>query len=298
MQVVGAAGRRRRCCRSRRRRSPAGATRDVTISGGADALRRGDQRRRLRRRRDGESPDGRRRRRRRWPTSRSAPGAAIGFRDVTVQTGAEVARRDRAGAVARHGRAAGDPAADRREPERRRARIDRRRRAHRRRHGVRGRDVGGVGSRNRRAGALDDGDAARPSAVARLRIADDAPLGFRDLKVTTGAENAALLDGFEVTARGAAAGLGRRPPARRRRRVRRGRAEHVRGPRAAERRAAGGQAAASTSAHGRLQPARPRERPGLRGRDLGRGPGRARRGGDLAGGEPGAGAASWPRPAA
>ena len=37
------------------------------------------------------------------------------------------------------------------------------------------------------------------SAVARLKIAADAPLGFRDLKVTTGAEHAALLDGFEVT---------------------------------------------------------------------------------------------------
>jgi hypothetical protein len=38
------------------------------------------------------------------------------------------------------------------------------------------------------------------SAVARLRIADGAPLGFRDLEVTTGAQDAALLDGFEVTA--------------------------------------------------------------------------------------------------
>jgi hypothetical protein len=37
------------------------------------------------------------------------------------------------------------------------------------------------------------------SATARLRIAPGAPLGFRDLKVTTGAQAAALLDGFEVT---------------------------------------------------------------------------------------------------
>jgi hypothetical protein len=37
------------------------------------------------------------------------------------------------------------------------------------------------------------------SVVARLRIANDAPLGFRDLKVTTGAQDATLLDGFEVT---------------------------------------------------------------------------------------------------
>jgi hypothetical protein len=36
------------------------------------------------------------------------------------------------------------------------------------------------------------------AATARLRIAPDAPLGFRDLKVTTGVEDAALLDGFEV----------------------------------------------------------------------------------------------------
>ena len=34
--------------------------------------------------------------------------------------------------------------------------------------------------------------------VARLRIGPDAPLGFRDVKVTTRAEQAALLDGFEV----------------------------------------------------------------------------------------------------
>ncbi len=33
----------------------------------------------------------------------------------------------------------------------------------------------------------------------RLEIAAGAPLGFRDLEVTTGAEHAALLDGFEVT---------------------------------------------------------------------------------------------------
>ena len=36
------------------------------------------------------------------------------------------------------------------------------------------------------------------AATARLRIAADAPLGFRDLKVTTGVQAAALLDGFEV----------------------------------------------------------------------------------------------------
>jgi hypothetical protein len=44
------------------------------------------------------------------------------------------------------------------------------------------------------------------SAVARLRIAPDAPLGFRDLKVTTGIEEAALVDGFEVRAPASAGG--------------------------------------------------------------------------------------------
>jgi len=38
------------------------------------------------------------------------------------------------------------------------------------------------------------------SATARLHIAPTAPLGFRDLTVATGAESAALLDGFEVKA--------------------------------------------------------------------------------------------------
>jgi hypothetical protein len=37
------------------------------------------------------------------------------------------------------------------------------------------------------------------SVTAKLRIAGDAPLGFRDVKVTTGAVSAALLDGFEIT---------------------------------------------------------------------------------------------------
>jgi hypothetical protein len=44
------------------------------------------------------------------------------------------------------------------------------------------------------------------SVVARLKIAADAPLGFRDLKVTTAAQNAALLDGFEITPVPGAAG--------------------------------------------------------------------------------------------
>jgi hypothetical protein len=38
------------------------------------------------------------------------------------------------------------------------------------------------------------------SLVAKFQIAADAPLGFRDIIATTGGENAALLNGFEVTA--------------------------------------------------------------------------------------------------
>ncbi len=38
------------------------------------------------------------------------------------------------------------------------------------------------------------------SATARLQIAPTAPLGFRDLTIATGAESAALLDGFEIRA--------------------------------------------------------------------------------------------------
>jgi hypothetical protein len=49
------------------------------------------------------------------------------------------------------------------------------------------------------------------SATARLRIAPGAPLGFRDLRVTTGVEAAALLDGFEVTPVGTQQGGGGQP---------------------------------------------------------------------------------------
>ena len=49
------------------------------------------------------------------------------------------------------------------------------------------------------------------SAVARLRIAPDAALGFHDLKVTTGVEEAALVDGFEVRAPASAGGGGATP---------------------------------------------------------------------------------------
>jgi hypothetical protein len=37
------------------------------------------------------------------------------------------------------------------------------------------------------------------SAVARVAVAAGAPLGFRDLRVSTGAQTAELLDGFEIT---------------------------------------------------------------------------------------------------
>ena len=66
-----------------------------------------------------------------------APGAAVGFRDVTVQTGAEVARENVPGPLLV---AAAPPAIARltsASPSVGRARIDRRRRAHGRRHDVR-----------------------------------------------------------------------------------------------------------------------------------------------------------------
>ena len=114
-----------------------------------------------------------------------APGAAIGFRDVTVQTGGELASETVPGPFLVDGRAAGDRAADRREPARGRARIDRRRRAHGRRHGVRsGTSVASVTGTG--VQVLSTTVSSPTSAVARLQIAADAPLGFRDLKVTTG----------------------------------------------------------------------------------------------------------------
>ncbi|MEA2135540.1 MAG: hypothetical protein QOC68_3449 [Solirubrobacteraceae bacterium] len=126
-----------------------------------------------------------------------APGAAIGFRDVTVQTGAEHASESVPGPFLV---AAAPPAIARltgASPT----------------SGARGStvdvvltgantafasgaslaSVSGVGVQ-----VLSTTVSSPTSAVARLRLAGDAPLGFRDLKVTTGAEDAALLNGFEV----------------------------------------------------------------------------------------------------
>src|SRR4029079_8795692 len=128
-----------------------------------------------------------------------APGAAIGVRSVSVQTGGAQAS-DPAGhqflvappapAIARL--TAASPAA-----------------------GVRGAtiDVALTGADTAFAGGTSltsvSGSGVQvlsttvhgpTSATARLHIAPTAPLGFRDLTVATGAESAALLDGFEVKA--------------------------------------------------------------------------------------------------
>jgi matrixin len=128
-----------------------------------------------------------------------ALGATIGFRDVTVQTGTELARETVTGPFLV---AAAPPAIPRltsASPS----------------SGVRGSTVDvllrgadtAFASGTSLASVSGTGvqvlstTVSSPTAVvARLRIAGDAPLGFRDLKVTTAAQNAALLDGFEVTA--------------------------------------------------------------------------------------------------
>jgi hypothetical protein len=126
-----------------------------------------------------------------------SPGAAIGLRDVAVRTGAEVAAESVPGpflvtaaapAIARLTSAS--PSA-----------------------GTRGSivDVSLTGAGTAFAAGtsvasvsgtgvqvLSTTVTSPTAAVARLKIAPDAPLGFRDLKVTTGTEEAALLDGFEV----------------------------------------------------------------------------------------------------
>ena len=128
-----------------------------------------------------------------------APGATVGFRDVTVQTGGEIASETVTGpflvtaappAIARLTSAS--PSS-----------------------GVRGSTVDVVlaGADTAFAGGtslasvsgtgvqvLSTTVSSPTAVVARLSIGGDAPLGFCDLKVTTGAQNAALLDGFEVTA--------------------------------------------------------------------------------------------------
>ena len=126
-----------------------------------------------------------------------APGATIGFRDVSVQTGGEVAGESVPGPLLV---AAPTPAVPRlvsASPA----------------SGVRGAtvDVTLTGADT----AFTDGTSIAsvsgtgvdvlsttvqsPSvAVARLAIAHDAPLGFRNVTVATGVQDATLIDGFEV----------------------------------------------------------------------------------------------------
>jgi hypothetical protein len=128
-----------------------------------------------------------------------APGATIGFRDVTVQTGGELAAENVQGPLLV---AAATPALPRLTGATPAA-------------GVRGAtvDVAITGADTAFASGASVASASGSgvqvlsttvtsptAAVAHLRIAGDAPLGFRDLKVTTGTEEATLLDGFEVTA--------------------------------------------------------------------------------------------------
>jgi Quinohemoprotein amine dehydrogenase, alpha subunit domain III len=133
-----------------------------------------------------------------------APGAAIGFRDVTVQTGGELASESVPGPFLVTAAPPAVPRLTAASP----------------RSGARGStvDVGLTGADTAfEAGTsiasvsgagvqvLSTTVSGPASAVAHLKIAAGAPLGFRDLKVTTGAEDAALLDGFEVTPAAASA---------------------------------------------------------------------------------------------
>ncbi len=128
-----------------------------------------------------------------------APGATVGFRDVRVTTGGELAAETVPGPLLV---TAAPPAI---------ARLTSASPS----SGVRGStvDVTLTGANTAFASGTSVASASGTgvqvlsttvssptSLVARLRIAGDAPLGFRDLKVTTGAQDAALLDGFEVTA--------------------------------------------------------------------------------------------------
>lgn len=127
-----------------------------------------------------------------------APGAAVGFRDVTVRTGAELASENVSGpflvtaaapAIARLTSASPSSGV-------RGSTVD---------VALKGADtafqsatslasVSGTGVQ-----VLSTTVSSPTAVVARLRIAADAPLGFRDLRVTTGAQDATLLDSFEVT---------------------------------------------------------------------------------------------------
>jgi hypothetical protein len=124
-------------------------------------------------------------------------GATIGFRDVTVQTGGELANENVTGPLLVVAAAPPVPRLTGASPN----------------FGIRGStvDVTLTGADTHFEAGQSLVSVSGPgvqlvsttvdgatSLVARLEIAGGAPPGFRDLKVTTGAEHAVLLDGFEV----------------------------------------------------------------------------------------------------
>ena len=126
-----------------------------------------------------------------------APGAAIGFRDVIVQTGGELAGETVPGPFLVTAAPPALPRLTAATPG----------------TGARGTtiDVTLTGADTAFAAGSSTASVAGggvqvlsttvhspTSAVARLAIAADAPLGFRDVRVSTGVQDAALLDGFEV----------------------------------------------------------------------------------------------------
>jgi Carboxypeptidase regulatory-like domain len=126
-----------------------------------------------------------------------APGAAIGFRDVTVLTGGELAVESVPGpflvtaappAIARLTGASPGSGTRGSTVNIALTGADTTFEA-----GISLASVGGAGVQ-----VLSTTVSSPTAAVARVKVAAGAPLGFRDLKVTTGAEDAALLDGFEV----------------------------------------------------------------------------------------------------
>ena len=126
-----------------------------------------------------------------------APGAAVGLRSVTVTTGTEEARECVPGPFLVVAQPPAIPRLTQASPA----------------SGARGSTVDvtltgadtafAAGSLTSVTGqgvqVLSTTVSSPTSLVARLQIAGDAPLGFRDVIVTTGGENAALLNGFEVT---------------------------------------------------------------------------------------------------
>jgi hypothetical protein len=125
-----------------------------------------------------------------------APGAAIQFNDVTVQTGGELAARAHGFLVsattppvarltgASPSSGARGTTVDVQLTGALTAFAD----------GSSTASISGTG-----VDVLSTSVTSTTSARVQLRIAAGAPLGFRDLKVTTGAQSAVLLDGFEIT---------------------------------------------------------------------------------------------------